>query len=298
MSMSLVRLPAEAWPALAGLIVDCNRRPEGGVHCLHASQGDDVASHAAELAALPPGEAAFWAIMDGGERVGVVGCEFDPALQRAWIRGPLASAPHVLGAVLPMVGPTLEAALPGIRHFDAFPSADDALLNEWYAAAGYEPQQLHRVLRAAIGPATPAPPGVRHATAAHLPAALLLHESLFPIAYLGDADFRRAIEADDRALLVACGDDGTPVGYLHVQDNAAEREAYIDYLGVTPAQRGRGLGRALLDAAAAWGAARGHGHLALTVREDRPTAYDLYRRAGFVQISAGRHWRKLAATPA
>ncbi|CAG1019528.1 Streptothricin acetyltransferase [Burkholderiaceae bacterium] len=295
MSMSLVRLPPEAWPALAEFIVRCNRRPDGGVHCLHAAQGDDVASHAAELAALPPGEAAFWAVMEGTEQVGVVGCEFDPGLQRAWIRGPLASAAGVLDALRPMVGPTLESALPAIRHFDAFPSADDALLNEWYAAAGYEPQQLHRVLRAPIGTPPLTVQGVRRADATHVPAMLALHESLFPTAYLGEADFRRALGADDRALLVACGDDDAPIGYLHLQDNTSDQEAYIDYLGVMPAQRGRGIGRALLDAAAAWGAARGHGHLALTVREDRPTAYELYRRAGFVQISAGRHWRKPAA---
>jgi len=51
----------------------------------------------------------------------------------------------------------------------------------------------------------------------------------------------------------------------------------------------------LLDAAARWGAQHGRGHSALTVREDRRTAFDLYKRAGFVEVSAGRHWRKKAS---
>jgi hypothetical protein len=42
MTLTLVRLPHDAWPELAGLVVQLNRRPDGGVHCLHAAQGDDA----------------------------------------------------------------------------------------------------------------------------------------------------------------------------------------------------------------------------------------------------------------
>jgi hypothetical protein len=44
---------------------------------------DDVAAQAAELAALPVTQAAFWIVVHGGQPVGVVGCEFEPALRRA-----------------------------------------------------------------------------------------------------------------------------------------------------------------------------------------------------------------------
>src|SRR5688500_17444938 len=134
MSISLVPVPPGEWPALAELVHRCNQRAGGGVRCLHAAQGADVASHAAELAGLPPDEAAFWAITEGDRRVGVVGCETDATLARAWVRGPHAVEPRVLEAIVPIAGPTLESALPAIRCFDAFPSADDAGLNAWYAA--------------------------------------------------------------------------------------------------------------------------------------------------------------------
>lgn len=292
MNPSLVRLRPAEWPALAEFIHRCNQRPEGGVHCLHSARGPDVATHAAELAALPPDEAAFWAIKDGETLLGVVGCEFDPTLARGWLRGPVVTEPRVLDAAVPLIGPALESALPGIRDFDAFPSADDAPLNAYYAAAGYARLQLHTILRAAIGELPAHPRQVRRATAHDVAAVLHLHRALFPLAYIGEAQLLRAVDDADHALFVATDEHDAPVGYLYVQDDAPEQEAYVDYLGVVLSHRGRGLGRALLDAAARWGAAHGRGQLALTVREDRPSALSLYRQAGFVQLSAGRHWRK------
>lgn len=313
MSLQLTRQEPADWPALAELIHTCNRRSDGGVHCLHAAAGADAAAQAAELAALPVAEAAFWLITFDARRAGVVGCEFDPALGRAWLRGPLVTETRLLDELLSVVTPMLDAALPRITQFDAFPAADAAALNEWYAAAGYERLLLHRVLRAptrvvqadcapidapTIDAAAPSPRRVRRATTADLAPTLALHQALFPQSYLSGIDFERALDADDRALFVADGrsaPDGdltTVSGYLHAQDNAVEQETYVDYLGVAPAQRGRGLGRALLGAAAAWGAQHGRGHVALTVREDSHGALGLYARAGFVEVSAGRHWRR------
>jgi ribosomal protein S18 acetylase RimI-like enzyme len=294
MPLSLQRLLPADWPALAALIHDLNRRPGGGIRCLHAAHGADVASHAAELASLPPDEAAFWSIDQGDTRVGMLGCEFDPASGRAWLRGPLAAEPAVLDELLPLAGLTLEAALPGIRRFDAFPSADDEGLNAWYAAAGFTALLVHTVLRAPTGPQRGSPlPNVRRAAPSDLPAVWALHEALFPEGYLAEADFRRALDPDaDRALFVAADEHDAPVGYLHVQDNDADHEAYVDYLGIDEARRGRGLGRTLLEAASGWGAQRGRPHVALTVREDRRSAQALYRNAGFAEISVGRHWRK------
>jgi ribosomal protein S18 acetylase RimI-like enzyme len=308
MNLQLIRQAPTDWPALAPLIHACNRRDDGGVHCLHAAAGNDVAAQTAELAALPQSEAAFWIITQGGQSVGVFGCEFDPALHRAWLRGPLVTETTVLDELLPIVTPMLGAALPGITQFDAFPAADAAALNHWYAAAGYERLLLHRILRAPIDVvAKDAAPihgndasscRVRRARPADLAPAFALHEALFPQSYSNRADFERAIDANDRALFVAeahgvpDGDCNTVGGFLYVQDSAAEQETYVDHLGVAAEQRGRGLGRELLRAAAAWGAQCGRGDMALTVREDSQSALGLYARAGFVEISAGRHWRR------
>ncbi len=132
------------------------------------------------------------------------------------------------------------------------------------------------------------------ARAGDLPALLGLHQELFPSAYIGEADFRgRRRQTRTACCSWPASAGAAPIGYLYAKDDPVEREAYIDYLGVTPSHRGQGFGRAMLDAAFNWAARRGRGHVALTVREDRLSALSLYRHAGFVEVSAGRHWRKV-----
>ena len=298
--------PAD-WPALAAFIHRHNRRADGGVRCLHAEQGDSVALHAEELAALPPGEAAFWQVLDAaGGLEAVIGCEFDPALQRAWLRGPLAAGdPAAHRPLLQRLVQVLEASLPGIRLFDAFPAEDDAELNALYADRGYRRLGVHRVLEAALAPRRgagaprPLPSGIsiRPAAAADLAPLLALHESLFPSGYLKDSDFAAALDDPARRVLACVAGDGRLLGYLHAKDDAGPPEIYVDYLGVAAEARGQGLGAALLADALAWGSALGRPRASLTVREDRAPALALYERSGFRQVSAGVHWRWERAGP-
>ena len=93
------------WPALARFIHRHNRRADGSVRCLHAAQGDSVTALAHELAALPADEAAFWQVRDpGGAIDGIVGCEFDAALRRAWLRGPLVTGDPAQRLALLQIG--------------------------------------------------------------------------------------------------------------------------------------------------------------------------------------------------
>ena len=293
MSISLERRAPADWPALAPCIHAWNRRPDGGIHCVHAASGPDVASHAAELAALAPDEAAFWGVVQDGRLVGVVGCEFDTSLGRAWLRGPLVAADDLLDALLPLVAETLAATLPGIVQFEGFPAADSIRLNDWYRAAGYTSLQVHTALSAELEALRALPcERVGPARASDLPPMLALHAGLFESPHLGEEAFQRALEATDCALFIARGAEAEPLGYLYVEDRPVEQEVYVHYLGVIDSARGRGLGRALLGGAARWGADRGRSAMALTVREDRPAAIELYRRCGFVEASRGRHWRR------
>lgn len=291
--------PAE-WPALAPFIHRHNRRADGGERCLHAHQGDTVAQLEHELAALPPDEAAFWQLRDAdGATAALVGCEFDPALGRAWLRGPLCAGEASQHG--PRLLQVLEEALqrsPGIRCFDAFPAEAEVALNALYAERGYRRLGVHRVLEAALAPVAAAPPwpllsgvSLGPATAAQLPALLVLHESLFPSSYLKPSDFADAL-ADPARLVLACtAGDGRLLGYLAAKDDPEQPEVYIDYLGTAPEARGQGLGHALLAGALDWGRALGRPRASLTVREDRAPALALYERSGFRQVSAGVHWR-------
>lgn len=99
--------------------------------------------------------------------------------------------------------------------------------------------------------------------------------------------------APDTAVL-ALDDDGRPVGsaWWHVPDpplvvtpdGAPVPEIVV---AVSPDERGRGVGRCLLDALAARAAEHGYDRLALNVHVRNPAAR-LYRRAGFVVAGKGR----------
>lgn len=104
---------------------------------------------------------------------------------------------------------------------------------------------------------------------------------------------RMLSSALDTAVL-ALDDGGRPVGaaWWHfpdvplvvTADGAPVPELVV---AVTPAERGRGVGRALLDALAVRAAEHGYDRLALNVHIRNPAA-GLYSRAGFVVAGKGR----------
>jgi ribosomal protein S18 acetylase RimI-like enzyme len=288
-------VPPDEWPALGAFIFRSNRTTDGRVRCLHGDQGDDEHRHVAELAELPHGEAGFWRVSDRrGETLGVIGCEIDRSQRRAWIRGPWAVPGRASASLEAALLNALERALPEIHRLDAFPSEDDETLATLYGGAGYRRMDVHRVMQAALADAeaaTPADERVRPAGPDDLREWLPLHHSLFPDSYLSDGAIAAAISDDSRLVLTAWL-DGRPAGYLVAKDEATADELYVDYLGVDPACRGRGLGRALLLQAIRWGGFRGRRRAALTVRQDRAEAVSLYLQCGFLQARAGVHWRK------
>lgn len=78
----------------------------------------------------------------------------------------------------------------------------------------------------------------------------------------------------------------TLLGSLQVHD-ADEAEPELG-MSVAASHRRRGIGRALLDAAIAWGRARGTASLSLRVFTDNAAAIALYRAAGFVEVALER----------
>ena len=293
----LGQVPPADWPALGPFIFANNRTADGGVRCLHGDQGDDERSYVAELAELPAGEAAFWrAAGPSGETLGVVGCEIDTRQRRAWLRGPWA-IPGVavgFGSLETALLETLERALPQIHRLDAFPSETDETLVQVYDRARYCRMDVHRVMQAALGnggAATVADSRIAPASRGDLQQWLPLHHHLFPGSYLSDDGLAAAIGDGTRLVLTAVL-DGRLVGYLVAKDDTSMDELYVDYLGVDPAARGRGLGRGLLQHAMRWGEGRGRRQATLTVRQDRAEALSLYLQCGFRQVRAGVHWRK------
>ena len=280
-------LAAPDWPTLAPFVHATNRRADGRCRCLHAEQGDSIESHERELRSLGAAQACFVAAREAGELVGMAGAVIDAGLLRAWVRGPLTAQDDAMlrAALLD----ALLRAMPQRQRLDAFPSVDEASLRTSLRAAGFRDRfQFHVMSRAADAVPPPAwPAAVHDANEDEAARAAQLHTRLFPNTYLDAAALVSTRDAAHRLLVVA-GLAGEPAGYLYVRDSPLDDEAYVDFLGVAEAERGRGVGRRLLDAALHWGLGElQRARVSLTVQQGRAPALGLYESAGFRELAAG-----------
>lgn len=127
-----------------------------------------------------------------------------------------------------------------------------------------------------------APPRLRDATAADLPALLAL-EAGFPGDRLSPRQYRHHLR-NPRARLRVAEVDGVVAGASLVLRRAGSAAARLYSLVVDPALRGHGLGRALVADALAVAAAGGAGRLDLEVRADNAAAIALYAALGFTRV--------------
>ena len=91
--------------------------------------------------------------------------------------------------------------------------------------------------------------------------------------------------ADANEAVLVAELEGRVVGVIYLQtltEGAGQtRHGHVCDLAVAAHAEGRGVGRALLDAAGQWSRERGHRHLTLNVFADNPRALALYERTGF-----------------
>lgn len=91
----------------------------------------------------------------------------------------------------------------------------------------------------------------------------------------------RAIEDPGATVLVAEVDSdigGVCTVFLDVDSIRFGQRAWVEDLAVDPARRSTGVGKALLDAAKAWGRERGATHLELDSGDTRTDAHRFYER--------------------
>lgn len=96
------------------------------------------------------------------------------------------------------------------------------------------------------------------------------------------------IESGELTLLLA-GDDPDGFAVLRFRPSiyTGALDAYLEELYVVPDRRGRGLGRALLEAAMQLARERGAAHFELTTSEGDVAARALYDSAGFTNREGG-----------
>lgn len=122
-------------------------------------------------------------------------------------------------------------------------------------------------------------PGIRPMTAADLDAVLLIEQSSFPLPWKRE-HFLHEITAPHSFPFVA-EINGQVAGYVCLM--SLFEEAQILDIAVAAEQRGRGVGRILMEKALAVAREKGAEVMALEVRESGAAAIGLYRALGFRQ---------------
>lgn len=94
------------------------------------------------------------------------------------------------------------------------------------------------------------------------------------------------VENQSHVTLVA-ENGADPVGFLLLLDDLPDEvtstpQAFVAYMAVEPELRGRGVGKALLDAAESEAKRRSLPYITLMVTEDNTAARRLYERGGYV----------------
>ena len=100
--------------------------------------------------------------------------------------------------------------------------------------------------------------------------------------------FREALDSASVYFACARSDAGSVVGYVVAWFVADQGE--IANIAVAPDERGRGVGRALLDAALGEAAARGISAVYLEVRDSNQRARELYASRGFEEVGRRRRY--------
>ena len=107
------------------------------------------------------------------------------------------------------------------------------------------------------------------------------------VAFLTDRTGR--LMADGEITVLLAGDPPEGIAVLRFRPSlwAYPLDAYLEELYVAPEQRGRGLGRALLEATMETAREAGAGHIDLGTSEGDTAALGLYESAGFTNREGG-----------
>lgn len=245
--------------------------------------GEDVDQIVAEIEGVTAWREHAVVALDGDRLVGWLIAEHDDELGRVWWWGPVVSGDQPWPAIGDrLVDAALELLGGRFAQFEFAVDARHAAAIELGLRRGYRRDKASVLLCLEAG-SRPAPrsspEGVEIASLSVRDgdAVAALHDALFPgTHYTGRQIVDSAVEA---IVLVALLDDRV-AGYLRAEIQG-DRDGFVDFVGVDPDTRGRGIGRALVvDAIAALDAGGAH-DVSLTVREDNVAARALYASLGF-----------------
>ena len=246
--------------------------------------GSDPGSIRADIAAVEDWSSrTVVSTSAGGSIDGCILAEVDADMGRCWWWGPFVDAEDWDGTADALYAAAPEAA--GTSEQELAPDDRNLLTAEFAVRHGFGPETASAVLTY-TGPNFGSGDGAVDTVAEWKNEVAALHDLLFPGTHTTG---RALVDSDDIRLVVV--ESEVLAGYVAAEVHS-DGSGYIDFLGVVPEERGRGLGRRL--AMAAVDALRKHSATSvdLTVREDNHAARRLYASLGFTEERLVRPYRK------
>lgn len=283
----------EEFHPIARLITGQNKNPK--THCIHSDNDANEPGVYEEMLSLDRiNELCFVVAWQGEQLIGALGSEFDEEAGRGWLRGPFVLAEgdqwdYLASALLQELLANLP---PAIRRLDSFLNIANEQGNRFYLDQGFQRIRLVYVytISAAEAPlpaatsCLPLPPAQAEAFAA-------LHDAVFPVTYINGQRLIAQIDHNHQAFVYLQGEE--LLGYLYAFIAEGAPEGIVEFVGVKPEARGRGIGRQLLLAALHWFIEdKKLPQVSLTVNDDLDNARSLYEKVGFKLKYTGVHTRK------
>lgn len=267
--------------AVAAFLAD--RQADPGQHIGYLNT--EPAAIVGQLRGLEPlGTGGLLVARVDGRIVGVLAAEWDTEPPRCWWHGPFVADDADPAEVAEALLRRGEQLLPAtVTEQETCGDDRHAWLAGFARRHGFVAEEASAVLGRELGTALPertlATVPVEDLDAEQRDAVAALHEQLFPNTHTPGA--KLVSGGTDRLLVVL--EDGDVGGYVAVE-RQEDGEGYLDFLGVAPAARGRGLGSALV-AAACHEMRDGLGCRAthLTVRVSNAAARKVYANNGFTE---------------
>lgn len=226
-----------------------------------------------------------------GALVGFAACEPDEKLGRAWIYGPLVAEDEWDAIADHLLTDVMAEAPPAIADFELSGDLANvrlAALAQRHGFAAGVPHFLLTLDATMIAPS--AAGGVIPLPREHEHAFVALHDLLFPGTYYSGAQLLERA-ADGTQTVLALVADGELVGYAAGRLDEAG-DGYVDFVGVEPAVRREGYGRALVLALCrTLGDDHPIGRVTLTVSSENGAALALYDDLGFRRESSSVGYR-------
>lgn len=284
------------YPSVAELFAAQNATRS--TRCLHSHEGSVEATLHSMNQYTDDGEFALvLARDDAGNVVGAFGGEYDPTNRRVWLWGPMAvGADNEPETWLDCCQQMYELLVPSFPFepaiLDGFIDQPFELGAQLYQRCGHHLAKTIYVL-VAPRPEEITPPDIPHPplTAAHSDSFAQLFEQIFPDTYYTGAQIAARQLETERTFIHLDGDAVT--GFCHVKFNEGPKDGYVEFVGVHPDARRRGIARQLLTTGMHWlFTTHNVPEIGLTTGDDNINAQALYVQVGFEIESVGLAYRK------